>query len=145
MSCPEGWTSFLDMRRNTFLGYFIAEVIVILLVMVIFKVIPDRQIAATMAGVLFVGLPVGMMAVEYRCRGLQQMSWFVAVLQFWTVFAIPILGLRLMNWGIPFENLSFLGISGPALHQWSSKSYTVMMLWTLWGHWKTRQKRKKPA
>ncbi|WP_374078249.1 hypothetical protein [Bdellovibrio bacteriovorus] len=120
------------MRRNAFLGYLIAQVIVIVLVMVIFKFIPDRQIAATVAGVLFVGLPVVLMVLEYRRAELSQFFWFVAVLQFWTLFALPILGIRLLNWGVPFEELSFLGIPGPVLHQWSSKSYMVMMLFTAW-------------
>ncbi|UOF02880.1 hypothetical protein [Bdellovibrio reynosensis] len=125
-----GWTSFLDMGRNRFLYYLIAELVVIVLVMVIFRFIPDRQIAATTAGFLFVGLPLGMMVLEYRGAGLEQFYWFVAVLQFWTLFALPILGLRLANWGVPFDQLSFIGISGPSLHQWSSKSYIVMMGFT---------------
>lgn len=129
------------MRRNAFLGYLIAQVIVIVLVMVIFKFIPDRQIAATVAGVLFVGLPVVLMALEYRRAELSQFFWFVAVLQFWTLFALPILGIRLLNWGVPFEELSFIGIPGPVLHQWSSKSYMVMVLFTAWVAWKLRGKR----
>lgn len=141
LSCPKGWTNFLDMRRNAFLGYLLAEVIVIVLVTMSFKFIPERQVAATVAGVLFVGLPLGMMIWEYRRAGLAQMAWFVAVLQFWTVFALPILGMRLANWGVPFEELSFLGIPGPVLHQWSSKSYMVMMAFTLWGWWRTSRSR----
>ncbi|WP_415062701.1 hypothetical protein [Bdellovibrio sp.] len=141
LSCPKGWTNFLDMRRNAFLGYLLAEVIVIVLVTMSFKFIPERQVAATVAGVLFVGLPLGMMTWEYRRAGLEQMAWFVAVLQFWTVFALPILGMRLANWGVPFEELSFLGIPGPVLHQWSSKSYMVMMVFTLWGWWRTSRVR----
>lgn len=129
------------MRRNAFLGYLLAEVIVIVLVTMSFKFIPERQVAATVAGVLFVGLPLGMMIWEYRRAGLAQMAWFVAVLQFWTVFALPILGMRLANWGVPFEELSFLGIPGPVLHQWSSKSYMVMMAFTLWGWWRTSRSR----
>ncbi|MBV2169215.1 MAG: hypothetical protein KUL82_10975 [Bdellovibrio sp.] len=131
----------MDMRRNAFLGYLLAEVIVIVLVTMSFKFIPERQVAATVAGVLFVGLPLGMMTWEYRRAGLEQMAWFVAVLQFWTVFALPILGMRLANWGVPFEELSFLGIPGPVLHQWSSKSYMVMMAFTLWSWWRTSRVR----
>ncbi|MEN0058820.1 MAG: hypothetical protein AAGB31_08300 [Bdellovibrio sp.] len=131
------------MRPNAFLGYLVAEVVVIILVTLFFKFIPDRQIAATCAGFLFVGLPVGMMIWEYRRAQLQQQVWFVAVLQFWTVFALPILGMRLLNWRVPFEDLSFLGISGPVLHQWSSKSYMMMMFFTLWGWWKVARRQKR--
>lgn len=132
------------MRRNVFLGYLIAQVLVIVLVIVIFKMIPDRQIAATIAGLLFVALPVGMMTFEYRRAGVEYFYWFIAVLQFWTLFALPIFGLRVLNWGVPFEYLSFLGIPGPVLHQWSSKSYMVMMIFTLWSWWRsTKGKSRK--
>lgn len=127
------------MRRNAFLGYLIAELIVIFSVIAIFKLIPDRQIAATAAGFLFVSLPIVMMAWEYRRAHLEHFYWFVAVLQFWTLFALPIFGLRILNWGIPFEHLSFLGISGPVLHQWSSKSYMVMMAFTVWTWWRVKK------
>lgn len=109
-----------------------AQVVVIATVLVIFRVIPERQIAATVAGFLFVLLPLILMALEYRRAELQELFWFVATLQFWTVFALPILGIRLMNWGVPFEQLSFIGIPGPVLHQYSSKSYMVMMVVTAW-------------
>lgn len=127
------------MRRNAFLGYLLIELIVIGLVMAIFKFIPDRQIAATIAGVLFVGVPVLMMGLEYHRRGLSHKLWFCAVLQFWLLFAIPILGMRLLNWGVAFDRLSFLGVAGVTLHQWSSKSYMVMVVFTWWESWKIRQ------
>ncbi|MGE9746695.1 hypothetical protein [Bdellovibrio bacteriovorus] len=129
------------MRRNAFLGYLIAELIVILAVMALFRGIPDRQIAATLAGVLFVALPVIMMVLEYRRAELSQFVWFVVVMQFWTLFALPILGIRLMNWGVPFEQLSFIGIPGPVLHQWSSKSYMLMMAATVWSWWKVSREK----
>lgn len=129
------------MRRNAFFGYLIAEVIVILAVVALFRGIADRQVAATLAGVLFVTLPVVMMVLEYRRAELSQMLWFVVVMQFWTLFALPILGMRLLNWGIPFEQLSFLGIPGPVLHQWSSKSYIAMMVATAWCWWNVLSKK----
>ena len=109
-----------------------AQIVVILAVLIIFRAIPDRQIAATVAGILFVLLPGILMVLEYRRAQLQEMFWFVAVLQFWTVFALPILGVRLLNWGVPFDHLSVIGIPGPVLHQFSSKSYIVMMAFTAW-------------
>ena len=98
--------------------------------------------AATIAGTLFVVKPVLWMGLEYRHSGLEKTVWFVGVLQFWTLFALPILGLRLANWGVPFDQLSFLGLRGSTLHLWSSKSYTVMMLLTAWEAWKARKTKK---
>lgn len=127
------------MRLNPFVKYLISQGIVIVLVVMIFKLIPEKQIAATVAGFLFVLLPPILMTVEYRRAGLSQFWWFVLTMQFWTLFALPILGIRLLNWGVPFDQLSFLGIPGPVLHQWSSKSYMVMMLVTVFGWWRTRK------
>lgn len=120
------------MRRKTFLQYFVVQVIVIFFVMAIFKWIENRQIAATLAGLLFVIVPLVLMIKEYRREGTEEKNWFIGVLQFWVLFALPILGIRLLNWGVPFDQLSFIGIPGTVLHSWSSKSYTVMMLVTLW-------------
>lgn len=128
------------MRRHIYLGYLLAEVIVIIAVTFIFKLIADRQVAATVAGTLFVGLPLALLLCERL--GSSRRSWFFygGVLQFWVFFALPILGLRLCNWGVPFDQLSILGISGPALHVWSSKSYMVMMAATTWAWWHSRKK-----
>lgn len=141
LSCLRAWSSFLDMRRNAFFGYLIAQFIVIIAVMALFRGVEDRQIAATMAGTLFVILPAVLMVWEYRRAELSQMLWFVIVMQFWTLFALPILGIRLANWGVPFEQLSFIGIPGPVLHQWSSKSYMAMMIVTAWCWWKLSRKK----
>lgn len=126
------------MRRNAFFVYLNIQVVIIALVMVIFKFIVDRQVAATVAGSLFVVLPVVLMGFEYKRAQLKHFYWFLSVMQFWTLFALPIMGIRLLNWGVPFDQLSFLGIAGPFLHHWSSKSYMVMMAVTAWVAWKGR-------
>lgn len=115
------------MRLNKFLEYLVVQVLVIAVVMVIFAVIKNKQIAATVAGVLFVAMPIILMAREHQRAGFQEMTWFAGMLQFWVIFALPILGIRLLNWGVPFDQLFFWGIPGPLLHSWSSKSYMVMM------------------
>ncbi len=129
------------MRRQTqaFLIYFAVQVAVIFIVMAIFRFVESRQIAATLAGILFAGVPVWLMIQEYNRAETQERNWYFGVLQFWLLFALPILGIRLLNWGVPFDQLSFLGVSAPTMHEWSSKSYTVMMLLTLWSALKTKK------
>ncbi|UYL09863.1 hypothetical protein B9G69_004645 [Bdellovibrio sp. SKB1291214] len=124
------------MRRNRFLEYLVVQVLVIAAVMLIFAVIKNKQIAATIAGVLFVVMPISLMAWEHKKEGFQEMTWFAGMLQFWVIFALPILGIRLLNWGVPFDQLFFWGIPGPLLHSWSSKSYMVMMLVTAIRWWR---------
>ncbi|WP_413582378.1 hypothetical protein [Bdellovibrio sp. HCB288] len=106
------------------------QALVIVAVIVIFASISEKQIAATVAGVLFVVMPLGLMAWEHKQAQFKEAVWYAGVLQFWVIFALPILGIRLLNWGVPFDQLTFWGVPGPFLHSWSSKSYMVMMLIT---------------
>lgn len=118
--------------RQRFLKFLILEVAVIFAVMGFFRFIQDRQIAATFAGSLFVGVPLILMIWEYRSEKLKNWVWFLCAAQFWLLFALPILGMRLLSWGIEFDNLRFMGIPGAQMHAWSSKSYTLMMIATAW-------------
>jgi uncharacterized membrane protein YjdF len=118
----------------------VAQALVIVAVIAIFAMISDRQVAATVAGVLFVAMPLGLMAWEHQRAQFEEKTWFAGMLQFWVIFALPILGIRLTNWGVPFDQLSFWGIPGPLLHSWSSKSYMVMMAITAIRWWKLSKK-----
>lgn len=124
---------------NRYAIYFLAQVATIFVVTALFALIPDKQFAATIAGILFVGMPAVLLALEVQRRSeLHRGIWFFSVLQFWLLFAIPILGLRIFNWNVPFAELSVFGIPGPTMHQWSSKSYFVMMIATLIFAWRER-------
>lgn len=133
------------MRRNRFSVYLILQAIVIALVMVIFKVVPDRRLASVLAGSLFVVLPLGLMAFELFREGFKRWYWFLGTLQFWLLFAVPILGLRLTHWREPFVTLEVFGVPAPFLHQWSSKSYMLWMVVTLGTSWYLNHKMKKPG
>lgn len=132
------------MRRNRFIIYLLLQIAVIVAVTLIFKQKQDIRISASEAGALFVLLPVVMMLWESVRVGFSRKLWFAGVLQFWLFFALPILGLRALHWETDFKDLSFLGIPGPTLHFWSSKSYLLMMLLTLGEAWRL-WKNKKPA
>ncbi len=120
------------MRQKRFFIYLFIQLAIILFVMLIFKWNADIKKAATLAGVLFVIAPVALLMWEWRQTAFENSPWMMGVLQFWLLFALPILGLRLFNWDTDFKDLSFLGVPGPVLHTWSSKSYTLMMAVTLW-------------
>ena len=134
------------MRKNPFIKVLLVQILLIVAVTFIFKVIPDRQIAAALAGVLFLLMPTGALWYCRQYMGLRNWIWSLSVILFLTCFSIPIFFLRILNWGIPFDQLQFLGISGPQFHYWSSKSYMVMMAATIWESWKLwRHEIKKPA
>lgn len=103
-------------------------------VVFIFKLNSDVKLASVQAGTLFVLLPLILAALEFKRSGLSRKSFYLGLLQFWVLFAFPILGLRLLNWETPFNELSFLGVPGATLHQFANHSYLVMMALTLWNY-----------
>lgn len=114
--------------------------VLIPLVVMIFRVIPDRKTASVVAGALFVLVPLIVILWRRRLRPRPLMLWWVAVGQFWLIFAIPILGVRLANWDVEFAQLTWWGLSGTEWHQWSSWSFFAMLLGLLisegWQWWK---------
>lgn len=115
------------------------ELAVIPLVLLIFKITPDRKLAATQAGTLFVGLPLLLILREVLKFKSKDWIWFLGHAQFLVFFAFPILGLRLMNWDADFNTLSILGVSGQNLHRWSNISFMAMMASTVWAYWSLRK------
>jgi len=132
--CTNLWNTVLDMRQKRFLAYLAVQAVVIIVVVFIFKLNADVKLASVQAGTLFVLLPLVLGGYEFKKYGLSRKSFYLGLLQFWVLFALPILGLRLLNWETPFSELSFLGVPGPVLHQYANHSYLVMMALTLWNY-----------
>lgn len=127
------------MRQKRFLVYLIVQGILIPVVMFLFQTNPDRKMAATQAGVLFVGVPLMMVLREVLKMKSKEKIWFLGHLQFLMLFAIPILGLRLLNWNADFSSLSVLGVSGQGLHRWSNLSFMLMMASNLWTWYRSKK------
>lgn len=113
--------------------------LVIPLVMFVFWIIPERRIAAVIAGALFVGVPLALLLRRAFGGSAGQVAgsaflWWAGILQFWILFAVPILGSRLLWWNEPFESFHFFGQSADRWHQLSSKSYMVMLVLILVAH-----------
>ena len=108
------------------------DAVVIAAVVFIFKLNSDVKLASVQAGVLFVLLPLILGGLEWKKAAFQRKSFYLGLLQFWGFFALPILGLRLLNWDAAFSDLSILGVPGTTLHQFANQSYMLMMALTLW-------------
>ena len=99
-------------------------------VVALFRWIDDRSIAATLAGLVFLGGPVIMALVKRRQSwgGVADLVWWLALSQFVVFFAIPIFGLRLINWGVPFDGMTIFGVPGPQWHGFANRSFSLMAL-----------------
>lgn len=116
-------------------------------VILLFKVIPDRTTAAFYAGVLFVSVPIVMMLQHRRLNFANgaEWIWWGGVLFFWALFALPIFILRLSSGTVPFAELSILGVPAPAWHSGANVAYIVMFGAVLLAGWMggPRTKRRK--
>lgn len=114
--------------RNRYRNYLTIEAFVILLVIITFKVIADRPLAALVASLLFLISSLGILGWEIRHPGFYKRSTFWGFVAFLVLSVLPILGLRLWYWGEPWEAIALWGISGPALHEFSNKVFLMVMI-----------------
>ena len=93
-------------------------------VVVCFRWIPEKKIAATAAGLSFI-LTSGALVLR-TCRNLPGKPltpWVCGA--FLILVAIPMVALRLLNWSVEFSDLIIWGIPGPEFHRMSSKAFLL--------------------
>ncbi|PIS11965.1 MAG: hypothetical protein COT73_01090 [Bdellovibrio sp. CG10_big_fil_rev_8_21_14_0_10_47_8] len=115
-------------KRNRYRNYLSLEALVILLVMGIFRLVPDVKWASVVAGFLFIGSSLGILYWETRYPDFKKHASFWGVLVFFIFSALPIFILRLWHWDIAFDQVQFLGFSGPELHKTSNNIFILMMV-----------------
>lgn len=113
---------------NRFRGYMLGQGLLTLGVMMIFRVIGDRQVAGLIAGTLFILGPSIVIGNEIRLGEWKRRASFWGSLAFLALSSLPIFLLRMLNYGQPFESLSLAGISGPRLHQFSNYFFIVILV-----------------
>lgn len=99
-------------------------------VLLLFKLIEDRSLAAVLAGVGFIVWPLLFLVLEFKFRSFTLYSKIhrVGCLQFLILFAIPLFAVRILNWGVPFSELSLAGVRASTIHQYSNGSYLIMII-----------------
>ncbi len=151
------------MRNKLNLLPLIEALIWIALVPLFFKFIPERKIAATIAGFGFFMIPLFFLFTHMpkspllnfehevfhkKYLGLNLHKWSILLtLQFWILFAVPIFFSRLIYWSEDFQSFRFFGIfSADEWHHLSSKSYMVMVIGMgLFGYFYNKTNAKRPS
>jgi hypothetical protein len=115
------------LKRRRYRFYLMGHGVLVVAVIFLFRLIADRKIAALIAGTLFLIGPVLVLYFEMRAKCLLRSfsSWGACV--FLLFSALPIFGLRILNWNEPFENLTLLGIPAPELHKISNIVFFAML------------------
>lgn len=120
------WSKFSEMRQTKSYLQIAFLVLWIFIVILLFKIIPDRRVVVLIAGLGFLFIPLGLVWQEYNSP---HRSWAVlaGVLQFLFLFVIPILFKRLLYWNESFGNFTFFGIPAWEFHHYSAVSYILMI------------------
>lgn len=115
-------------NRNRYRQYLSIEALVVILVLASFRFIEDRQIAAVVASFLFLSSTLGILFNEKRYPDFVKRVSFYTLLSFLCFSIIPVMSLRFLNWGVPFDELSMLGIPGRDLHKMSNYLFFAVMI-----------------
>ncbi len=119
------------MMRKKFLMFLVLEVLLTLAVIIIFKTIEDRSIAGVIAGSLFLSFGFFIIYSLTQTKFYMRAFSFYGALVHLGMGAIPLLATRLMNWGIPHEELLILGVPAPIFHKIAEKIFVILILCTL--------------
>ncbi len=115
-------------KRNRFRNYLSLEVLVIVLVTLSFRVIPDKKTASMVTSFLFIGSSLGILYWESRHADYRKRASFWGVLVFLVFSAIPVFLLRVMNWDMNFDEIQVAGISGAQMHTAANYVFMLMMM-----------------
>lgn len=111
-------------------------------VIVFFKFIPDRQIAAIFAGAGFIIWPSLFLFLEMRAEKKSKVHIFALAL-FLVAAALPIFLLRVIHWGEDFSTLTLLGMPAVNLHKTSNFFYLIVMVSCFYNSWILERKRRQ--
>jgi hypothetical protein len=115
-------------KRNRFRNYISLEAVVIFLVLLTFRVVPDKKLASVITSIFFIGSSVGIMIWEMKYPGYKKRISFWGCAGFLLLSAIPIFLMRILNWNLSFEEIQFAGISGAEMHKLSTYVFFLLMV-----------------
>lgn len=128
---PKSNFTFLDMRQKRYILDAGIQVVVPFLVILLFKLVHERKVAALLAGALFCGVPLLLAIREYRYQKFTNVLWWIGTSQFLVIFALPIFLGRIFFWSMDFEKITVGSLSLAHLHHWANWSYGLMLLGVL--------------
>lgn len=114
--------------KSRYRNYIFVQLVVVAVVIGIFKVISNKQIASMFASSLFIGSALGILWNEFKHpHPLKRPSvWGTSI--FLVFSALPVFLLRVLNWGVDFSEVSFMGLTGVEMHKMSNYFFILMLL-----------------
>jgi hypothetical protein len=107
--------------------YIFLQLVIVILVIVTFRVIPEKRVASVVATTLFfLGAGLVLVSEGKTAQGRKSFS-FLATLIFMVGFILPIIVLRLRSWDGLFEMETLFGVTGGQLHRGSNMAFMAML------------------
>ena len=125
--------AMIKLKFNRFLVYLFFEIALIFAVTFIFRMNADRKVAALQAGGLFITLPLCLFIKEWKLTKSLNKFFLFSLLQFWVVFAVPMILMRLIHWDLDFSQIQVWGVPAELFHRISNSSYILIMVATILG------------
>lgn len=124
--------------KTDYLGELLAYFVWGICVFAIFTLIESKQVAGSVAGVGFLLLPLFFLVQEFRQPQRKSKLHIAVLLGFLTLSVLPIILLRVFNYGVDFNTLSVFGFPAQKIHRYSNLIYLLMMASAFY-HWRIRK------
>jgi hypothetical protein len=129
------------MSLKTILAWvFGFEILAMLFALLIFRVLEPKVIAAMWAGGVFVLLGLVLLLLGIINPLFRKTVTFPVALVHLFATSLPMLILRIIHYGEPFENVTIFGLQGPQFHHVSEVVYLVLLVATAFDRIKERAK-----
>jgi hypothetical protein len=115
-------------KRNRFRNYLSLEALVIVLVILSFRIIPDKKTASMITSFLFIASSIGIAYWETRYPEFKKRPSFWGPLAFLIFSALPVFFMRISHWDMPFDEIQVAGVSGAEMHKYSNYVFILMMM-----------------
>ncbi len=126
------------MRSKIYLYQFFILFAWIAIVMLLFRLIPEKQVAAIFAGLGFIIWPSLFFTYEWNQKPKDKI-YLIILAVFLLACALPIFILRIAYWGADFSSLNLFGIPAARFHATSNILYLLVMLMTLICYFKAKK------
>ncbi len=122
------------MKQSKFLNvnaiYLLISLSIIPIIILIFKNIHPKNLAALFAGSVFIFTGFIVLFLEFKNNRKKIFSSFSfwGALGFLLFFSLPMFSVRILNYDIDFENLTILFMPAPQFHKVSNYGFMLMVL-----------------
>lgn len=126
--------------RGRYRNYLSMMAIVVMLVLILFRTLDSRAVAATVAGLLFLSSTLVVLLWEMKQPQFWKSFSFAGSVIFLISSVVPILWMRFANWGVSFSEITFLGLPAQSWHKTSNYIFLLFVILIYVDHVRMKKK-----